>query len=98
MGKRRGAETDGAGRVIVNEDLTVPGHPEVFAIGDMACFKQQNGQPLPALSPVAMQMGRQAAKNILSLLQGGKSTSFGYFDQGTMETIGRNRAVADLKF
>ncbi len=98
IGQRLGAETDRAGRVIVNKDLTVPGHPEVFAIGDMAFFEQQNGQPLAALSPVAMQMGRQAAKNILSLLQGEKPVSFRYFDKGTMATIGRNKAVADLKF
>jgi len=98
IGKSLSAETDRAGRVIVNEDLTVPGHPEVFAIGDMACFKHQTGEPLPALSPVAMQMGRHAAKNILSRLQGQKLAAFRYFDKGTMATIGRNKAIADLKF
>jgi NADH:ubiquinone reductase (H+-translocating) len=98
IGKSLGAETDRAGRVVVNEDLSVPGHPEVFAIGDMACFKYQTGQPLPALSPVAMQMGRHAAKNVLSQIEGQKPTSFRYFDKGTMATIGRNKAVADLKF
>jgi NADH dehydrogenase len=98
IGKSLSAETDRAGRVIVNEDLTVPGHPEVFAIGDMACFKHQTGEPLPALSPVAMQMGRHAAKNILSRLQGQQLAAFHYFDKGTMATIGRNKAIADLKF
>jgi NADH:ubiquinone reductase (H+-translocating) len=98
IGKSLGAETDRAGRVVVNEDLSVPGHPEIFAIGDMACFKYQTGQPLPALSPVAMQMGRHAAKNILAHLQGQKPARFRYFDKGTMATIGRNRAIADLKF
>lgn len=98
IGKSLGAETDRAGRVVVNEDLSVPGHPEIFAIGDMVCFKYQTGQPLPALSPVAMQMGRHAAKNVLSRVQGQQSTSFRYFDKGTMATIGRNKAVADLKF
>ncbi|HET9374196.1 MAG TPA: NAD(P)/FAD-dependent oxidoreductase [Chthoniobacterales bacterium] len=98
IGKSLGAEMDRAGRVVVNEDLTVPGHPEIFAIGDMACFKYQTGQPLPALSPVAMQMGRHAAKSILSHLQDQKPAPFRYFDKGTMATIGRNRAVADLKF
>jgi NADH:ubiquinone reductase (H+-translocating) len=98
IGKSLGAETDRAGRVVVNEDLSVPGHPEIFAIGDMACFKYQTGQPLPALSPVAMQMGRHAAKNILVHLQGQKPAPFRYFDKGMMATIGRNRAVADLKF
>lgn len=98
IGKSLGAETDRAGRVLVNEDLSVPGHPEIFAIGDMACFKHQTGQPLPALSPVAMQMGRHAAKSILSLLRREKPASFRYFDKGTMATIGRNKAIADLKF
>jgi NADH dehydrogenase len=98
IGKSLGAETDRAGRVIVNEDLSVPGHPEVFAIGDMASFKYQTGQPLPALSPVAMQMGRRAAKNILCHLQGQKPVAFRYLDKGTMATIGRNKAIADLKF
>jgi NADH:ubiquinone reductase (H+-translocating) len=98
IGKSLGAETDRAGRVVVNDDLSVPGHPEIFAIGDMACFKYQTGQPLPALSPVAMQMGRHAAKNILAHLQGQKPARFRYFDKGTMATIGRNRAIADLKF
>jgi NADH dehydrogenase len=64
----------------------------------MACFKHQTGEPLPALSPVAMQMGRHAAKNILSRLQGQKLAAFRYFDKGTMATIGRNKAIADLKF
>jgi NADH:ubiquinone reductase (H+-translocating) len=98
IGKSLSTETDRVGRVIVNEDLTIPGHPEVFAIGDMACFKHQTGEPLPALSPVAMQMGRHAAKNILSRLQGQTLPAFHYFDKGTMATIGRNKAVADLKF
>jgi NADH:ubiquinone reductase (H+-translocating) len=98
IGKSLSAETDRVGRVIVNKDLTVPGHPEVFAIGDMACFNHQTGEPLPALSPVAMQMGRHAAKNILSSLQGQKLAAFHYFDKGTMATIGRNKAIADLKF
>jgi NADH dehydrogenase len=64
----------------------------------MTCFKHQTGKPLPALSPVAMQMGRHAAKNILSLLGGHKPVSFRYFDKGSMATIGRNKAIADLKF
>jgi NADH dehydrogenase len=98
IGKSLGAETDRAGRVLVNEDLSVPGHPEIFAIGDMACFTHQTGEPLPGLSPVAMQMGRHAARNILSVIGGQKPAPFRYFDKGTMATIGRNKAVADLKF
>src|SRR5260221_8268766 len=93
IGQRLGAETDRAGRVIVNKDLTVPGHPEVFAISDMAFFEQQNGQPLPALSPVAMQMGRQARKNILSFLQVEKPVGFRYLYKGTMATIRRTKAL-----
>jgi NADH dehydrogenase len=82
----------------VNEDLSIPGHPEIFAIGDLACFKHQTGQPLPGVSPVAMQMGRRASKNILLLIRGESPESFRYFDKGSMATIGRNKAIADLKF
>ena len=98
IAKSLGAETDRAGRVLVNEDLSVPGHPEIFAIGDMACFKHQTGQPLPGVSPAAMQMGRHATKNILFLIRGDKPKPFRYFDKGSMATIGRNKAIADLKF
>jgi NADH dehydrogenase len=98
IGKGLGASVDRAGRVIVNEDLSVPGHPEIFAIGDMVCFKHQTGQPLPGVSPAAMQMGRRASKNILLLVQGKKPEPFRYFDKGSMATIGRNKAIADLKF
>jgi NADH:ubiquinone reductase (H+-translocating) len=98
IGKTLGAETDRAGRVLVQEDLSIPGHPEIFAIGDMACFKHQTGQSLPGVSPVAMQMGRCAARNILGLIEGQKPRAFHYFDKGAMATIGRNRAVADLHF
>lgn len=98
IGKSFGASVDRAGRVVVNEDLSIPTHPNIFAIGDMACFKHQNGQPLPGISPVAMQMGRRASKNILLLIQGKEPEPFRYFDKGSMATIGRNKAVADLKF
>jgi NADH dehydrogenase len=98
IGQSLGAETDRAGRVVVEEDLSIPGHPEVFAIGDMVCFKHQTGQPLPGVSPVAMQMGRCAAKNIMCQIEGQKPRVFRYFDKGSMATIGRNRAVADLHF
>src|SRR5260370_3260632 len=92
-----GAELDRAGRVIVNEDLTIAGHPEVFVIGDMALFTHQTGQPLPGVCPVAMQMGRHAAKNILAASEGSPMTRFRYNDKGQMATIGQNRAVSDLK-
>jgi NADH:ubiquinone reductase (H+-translocating) len=97
LAKTLGAELDRAGRVTVNEDLTIAGHPEVFVIGDMALFTHQTGQSLPGVCPVAMQMGRRAAKNILAAIEGKAMTPFRYNDKGQMATIGRNRAVADLK-
>jgi NADH dehydrogenase len=98
VGKTLGAPVDRVGRVIVNDDLTVPGHPEVQVIGDLANFPHQTGQPLPGISPVAMQEGRHAARNVLEMIQGRKPQPFRYWDKGTMATIGRNKAVADLKF
>ena len=98
VGKTLGAPADRGGRVIVNDDLTIPGHPEVQVIGDLANFPHQTGQPLPGISPVAMQQGRHAARNILAMIKGRKPQRFRYWDKGTMATIGRNKAVADLKF
>jgi len=98
VGKTLGAPADRVGRVIVNDDLTIPGHPEVQVIGDLANFPHQTGQPLPGISPVAMQQGRHAARNILAMIKGRKPQRFRYWDKGTMATIGRNKAVADLKF
>jgi NADH dehydrogenase len=92
------APVDRVGRVIVNDDLTIPGHPEVQVIGDLANFSHQTGEPLPGVSPVAMQQGRKAARNILRMIRGEKPTPFRYFDKGSLATIGRNKAVADLKF
>jgi len=90
-------ETDRQGRIMVNEDLSVPGHPEVFAIGDVANFSHQGGKPLPGVAPLAMQSGEQAARNILALAQGNPTKKFNYWDKGSMATIGRNKAIADLK-
>lgn len=98
LGKSLGAPLDRAGRVIVNEDLTIPDHPEVQVIGDLAHFAHQTGQPLPGVSPVAMQQGRHAADNILWMIDGRKPQRFWYNDKGSMATIGRNKAVADLNF
>jgi len=97
VGKTLGVPSDSAGRVIVNDDLTIPGHPEVQVIGDLANFPHQTGQPLPGISPVAMQQGRHAARNVTAMIQGRKPQRFRYWDKGTMATIGRNKAVADLK-
>ncbi|HSV63786.1 MAG TPA: NAD(P)/FAD-dependent oxidoreductase [Chthoniobacterales bacterium] len=96
VGKTTGAPVDRVGRVIVNDDLTIPGHPEVQVIGDLANFSHQGGQPLPGVSPVAMQQGRHAARNILAMMDERKPERFRYWDKGSMATIGRNRAVADL--
>jgi NADH dehydrogenase len=98
VGKTLIAPVDRVGRVIVNDDLTIPGHSEVQVIGDLANFSHQTGEPLPGVSPVAMQQGRHAARNILRMIRGEKPKPFRYFDKGSMATIGRNKAVADLKF
>jgi NADH dehydrogenase len=98
LGKQLDAETDRQGRVLVAEDLSIARHPEIFAIGDLVNFSHQTGNPLPGVAPVAMQMGVGAARNILELASGRKTTRFRYLDKGSMATIGRNRAVADLKF
>src|SRR5437868_4171960 len=96
VGKSLGAPVDRVGRVVVNDDLTIPGHPEVQVIGDLANFTNQYQQPLPGVSPVAMQQGRHAARNILGMIEGRPPQRFWYFDKGNMATIGRNKAVADL--
>lgn len=98
LARELGAGTDRAGRVLVNPDLSVPDHPEIYAIGDMACFTHQTGTALPGVSPVAIQMGRCAAQNILAQIDRRPTRPFKYFDKGSMATIGRNRGVVDLKF
>ena len=97
VGKTLGIPIDRVGRVVVNNDLTIPGHPEVQVIGDLANFSHQTGQPLPGVSPVAMQQGRHAARNILAMIEDRKPEKFHYFDKGSLATIGRNKAVADLR-
>ncbi|HEX6715251.1 MAG TPA: NAD(P)/FAD-dependent oxidoreductase [Thermoleophilaceae bacterium] len=94
-----GAEQDRAGRVTVEPDLTLPGHPEVFALGDMVRIRDRQGAAitLPGLAPVAMQQGRYAAKAVRARLQGGSAPPFQYRDKGNLATIGRAAAVADIK-
>jgi len=92
---RLGAPLDRAGRVLINRDLTVPGYHNVFAIGDMT-YLEQDGKPLPGVSPVAMQMGRCVARNIQNDLAGKPYKDFRYFDKGSMATIGRKAAIAEL--
>ena len=94
-----GAELDRAGRLLVEPDLTVPGHPEVFALGDMVRVRDEDGVPqaLPGVCPVAMQEGRHAAGEIRARLAGGTIGPFRYRDKGNLATIGRAAAVADVK-
>jgi NADH dehydrogenase len=98
LAEQAGAEVDRAGRVTVEPDLTLPGHPEVFAIGDMVRVKGPDGalQPLPGVAPVAMQQGRYAAKVVRARLRGEEQALFRYRDKGNLATIGRAAAVADL--
>jgi NADH dehydrogenase len=98
--KKLDAELDRAGRVKVNPDLSLPGRPEVFAIGDMALVLEQNGKPVPGVSPAAMQMARHVARIIGDELDLGAGRAprppFKYWDRGTMATIGRSAAVASI--
>jgi len=89
-----GVPVDRAGRVLVEPDLSIPGHPETFVIGDMCAFLHQTGQPLPGVAPVAIQQGRAAAANALRRLAGEPTRPFRYRDRGSMATIGRAAAVA----
>ncbi len=91
-----GAELDRMGRVIVDPDLSVPGHPEIFVIGDLAhCI--QDGTPLPGVAPVAMQQGRYVAKVVKKRLEGSNPPLFRYNDKGSLAVIGRNAAVAQVR-
>lgn len=97
LGRTLGFEVDRTGRVPVENDLTLPGHPEIQVIGDMARFETSDGSILPGVSPVAIQQGKHAAQNVRRALAGRKPKPFSYFDKGMMATIGRNTAVADLR-
>lgn len=96
--KKLGVELDKAGRVKANPDLSLPGHPEIFAIGDMALVLGENGKPVPGVSPAAMQMGKHVAKIIETEIKANAQPAarppFKYWDKGTMATIGRSAAVA----
>ncbi|MGH9256025.1 MAG: NAD(P)/FAD-dependent oxidoreductase [Vicinamibacterales bacterium] len=91
-----GVPLDRAGRVVVEPDLSVPGHPEVFVVGDAAAFVDDTGKPLPGVAQVAIQQARHAAGTILSRLRGGASTRFVFHDKGSMAIVGRGAAIADL--
>jgi NADH dehydrogenase len=96
LGRMLGVPVDKAGRVIVERDLTVPGHPEVFVTGDLASARRHNGQPVPGVAPAAIQMGKFAARQIKRAAEGKPRENFEYLDKGSLATIGRSRAVADL--
>ena len=95
LGKFLGAPLDAAGRVKVDDDLSVPGHPEIFAIGDLATF-QQEGRPVPWVAPAAIQQGASAAKSIIRDTRRQPRKTFHYFNKGDLATIGRSRAIADF--
>jgi len=98
LAERTGVALDRAGRVLVEPDLSLPGHPEIHVIGDLASFTHQGGKPLPGVAPVAMQQGRYVANLIRTKLRGGNMKPFRYFDKGNLATVGRNKAVADFGF
>jgi NADH dehydrogenase len=91
-----GAPLDRTGRVLVNPDLSIPHHREVFVVGDAAAFPHQTGKPLPGVAQVAMQGAAQAARNVLRLVENQPTRSFQYHDKGSMAIIGRGSAIADF--
>jgi NADH dehydrogenase len=96
VGATLGVPTDRAGRVLVQQDLTIPGHPEVFVVGDLASLNGKDGKPLPGVAQVAIQMGKHAARNIRRSIAGEANRPFKYVDLGNMATIGRGFAIADF--
>jgi NADH dehydrogenase len=96
LAKSLGVPLDKAGRVEVGPDLTIPGHPEVFVVGDLAAVRQPDGSLVPGVAPAAMQEGRCAADNIRRAVRGEPPRPFRYVNKGDLATIGRNRAVAEF--
>jgi NADH dehydrogenase len=96
VGATLGVPVDRAGRVFVQPDLTIPGHPDVFVVGDLASLKGEGGKPLPGVAQVAIQMGKHAARTIRRAIDGQPSSPFVYRDLGNMATIGRASAIADF--
>jgi NADH:ubiquinone reductase (H+-translocating) len=87
---------DSSGRIIVNEDLSLNSHKNIFVIGDMAHFRDSEGMPLPGIAPVAVQQGRHVARNIINDIDGRERQKFTYFNKGIMATIGRSYAVTSI--
>ena len=96
LGRKMGVETDQSGRIIVEEDLSIPGYPEIFVGGDQAYFAHHTDQPLPGMAPVALQQGHAIGKNILDEVRGRNRKPFRYRDKGQMATIGRNKAIVEI--
>ena len=96
--KSAGAKLDRSARVIVNPDMTIAGHPEIFVIGDLSNYSHQTGKPLPGVAQPAIQQGHYVGKAIERRLHGEKIEPFHYFDKGNLATIGRGAAVADLNW
>ncbi|MCS6319417.1 MAG: NAD(P)/FAD-dependent oxidoreductase [Nitrospira sp.] len=96
LGPALGAATDRAGRVCIEQDLSVPGHRDIFVIGDMSALIDANGRPVPGLAAAAIQQGQAAAVNILRDIRGAPRLPFRYRDRGSMATIGHHRAVAEI--
>src|SRR5579872_5685898 len=96
LGKKLGAPVDRAGRVLVNADLSLPGHLEVFVIGDLAALKDKNGHLVPGVAPAAIQQGKATARNIANELEGKPRHNFHYVDKGSIATIGRAAAIAEF--
>ncbi len=93
LAKTLGVPLDRAGRVKVTKHLTVPGHPEIFVVGDLAAVVDDDGKPVPGVAPAAMQMGESAARNIMHAVRGEPLFPFTYWDRGTFSVIGRGHAV-----
>ncbi|MBD2501937.1 NAD(P)/FAD-dependent oxidoreductase [Anabaena azotica] len=98
LAEKTGVECDRAGRVIVESDLSIKGHNNIFVVGDLANFSHQNGKPLPGVAPVAKQEGEYVAKLVQKRLQGQTLPAFKYNDYGSLAMIGQNAAVVDLGF
>lgn len=98
LAQRTGVELDKVGRVVVEPDLSLPGYPNIFVIGDLANFSHQDGKPLPGVAPVAMQEGEYVAKLIKQQLADKTAPAFRYVDTGSLAVIGRNAAVVDLGY
>jgi len=98
LSEEAGAKLDRVGRVVVEPDMSIAAHPEIFVIGDLANFSHQTGNPLPGVAQPAIQQGTYVAKLIRARLAGKKLPPFHYFDKGNLATIGRGAAVADLNW